>query len=81
MGDDESIVISQTKVARSDMNDRLDGIRRSQAQFMEIGEAQKFVSISWLTERWDVSTSHSRNPANVGPCRIGSGSTPSAGVR
>lgn len=34
-GDDESTVISQMKLARSDMNDRLDAVRRSQEQFME----------------------------------------------
>ena len=34
-GDDESTVISQMKLARSDMNDRLDSLKRSQEQFME----------------------------------------------
>ena len=34
-GDDESTVISQMKLARSDMNDRLDALKRSQEQFME----------------------------------------------
>lgn len=35
VGDDESTVISQMKLARSDMNDRLDALRRSQAEFMD----------------------------------------------
>ena len=34
-GDDESTIISQMKLARSDMNDRLEAIRKSQEQFME----------------------------------------------
>jgi len=34
-GDDESTIISQMKLARSDMNDRLESIRKSQEQFME----------------------------------------------
>jgi DNA anti-recombination protein RmuC len=34
-GDDEATVISQMKLARSDMNDRLDALKRSQAEFME----------------------------------------------
>jgi uncharacterized coiled-coil DUF342 family protein len=34
-GDDEATVISQMKLARSDVNDRLDAIKRSQAEFMD----------------------------------------------
>jgi hypothetical protein len=34
-GDDEATVISQMKLARSDMNDRLDALKRSQSEFME----------------------------------------------
>jgi plasmid maintenance system antidote protein VapI len=34
-GDDEATVLSQMKLTRSDMNDGLDALRRSQAEFME----------------------------------------------
>jgi len=35
IGDDEATVISQMKLARQDMNDRLDALKHSQAEFME----------------------------------------------
>jgi uncharacterized phage infection (PIP) family protein YhgE len=34
-GDDESTVISQMKLGRADMNDKLEALKRSQAEFME----------------------------------------------